>query len=566
MPIIGIDLGTTNSLASYRTEEGSTLIPNALGNVLTPSVVGVDDNGQILVGEIARERLVTHPERTAALFKRYIGTERRYQLGEHEFSPEDLSAFVLRSLKQDAEAFLGEPIEEAVISVPAYFNDIQRKATKRAGELAGLRVERLINEPTAAAVAYGLHLEQEESQFLVFDLGGGTFDVSILDMFEGVMEVKSVAGDAFLGGEDFTDMLIARFLDKFALDGDRLDKRTMAALRKQAEQGKRLLTMQQDAKLVCTVDGETYEWSIDRGLFDHLSKPLLNRLRHPVERALKDASLSPRELNEIVLVGGATRMPLIYSFAARLFGRLPAARIHPDETVAIGAGIVAAMKERREELREVVLTDVCPYTLGTMVTVKNGEGGYDNGHFYPIIERHTVIPASRVERFYTVTEDQKTIRAEIFQGENRLTRNNIKLGQLEIPVPPGRAGEQAVDIRFTYDINGILEVEITTLSTGETHRLLIREDASGMSMEEVEKRFQELEAIKIHPRDKAENRLLLARGDRIYEESLGMARTQIAGALRRFETALNRQDEREIRKEAGTLKELLELADKQPEE
>ena len=558
MPIVGIDLGTTNSLVSYWENNQSIIIPNALGNHLTPSVVSVDDNGEILVGEIAKERLITYPYRTAQTFKRYMGSRKEIQLGEYRFLPEELSAFVIRSLIQDAEAYFGEPITEAVISVPAYFSDAQRKATKRAGELAGLKVERLINEPTAAATAYGLHQQESETKFLVFDLGGGTFDVSIVEIFENILEVKAIAGDNYLGGEDFTELLAAAFMEKNQINKESLDQKAYAVIRKQAEMCKRSLSENKKSVMCCTLNDKTFEWSFSTKEFEDMAKTLLSRLRHPVEKALRDASLRASDLDEVILVGGATRMPVIYSLVSKMFGRFPSNRVHPDEVVAAGAGIQAAMKERNTLLKEVVLTDVCPYTLGiqTSIEVKNGQ--YESGHFSPIIERNTVIPVSREERFYSLSDNQEIIRVRIFQGESRLTCNNIKMGELEIKIPPAPAGEQAIDVRFTYDINGILEVEVTAVGTGEKKSIIIEESPGTMSKEEIKRRLAALSDIKIHPRERQENKLLLARGERLYEETLGDLRAVIDKMIMDFESILSTQDDREIKKAAVHFKEQLD--------
>lgn len=554
MPIIGIDLGTTNSLVSYWTEEGAVIIPNSLASNLTPSVISVDENGEILVGQIAKERLISHPHMTAAVFKRYMGTKKTYQLGKYKFLPEELSSFIIRSLKQDAEAYLGETIQEAVISVPAYFNDAQRKATKRAGELAGLKVERLINEPTAAATAYGLHQQKSETKFLVFDLGGGTFDVSIVELFENVMEVKAIAGDNYLGGEDFTEALAALFIQQHHINKENLHPKEYASIRKQAEQCKQSLSQNAKGIMRCTINEKSLEWNVDRKDFSEAAKALVNRLRHPIEKALKDASMKSDDVDAVILVGGATRMSVAHTLVSKLFGRLPACILNPDEVVALGAGIQAAMKERNAMLKEVVLTDVCPYTLGIAVAIRTGAGEHESGHFAPIIERNTVIPVSRVERFSTVQDNQKTINLEIFQGESRLIKNNIKLGQLQIQVPSAPAGEQSIDVRFTYDINGILEVEVLVLETGIKKQLVIEESPGTMSKEEIERRLAALQHIKIHPRDRQENQLLIARGERLYEELLGRERMEIADALHRFERVMNHQDLREINKAAELLR------------
>ena len=558
MATIGIDLGTTNSLAAYWSDDRPVIIPNVLGEHLTPSIVSVEDNGEIVVGRIAQERLITHPQRTASTFKRFMGTEKVYELGGLSFTPEELSSFVLKAMKADAEAFLGEPVTEAVISVPAYFNDAQRKATKQAAELAGLKVERLISEPTAAAIAYGLHQELPETKFLVFDLGGGTFDVSVLELFEGIMDVKSIAGDNFLGGEDFTGLLVNRFLEQHNIDKDTADAKLLSAVYKQAELCKLSLGQNPAAVMNVRMDDQMYEMPVSRSEYEKLAQPLLLRLRQPIERALRDASLSPSDLDAVILIGGATRMPLIKNVIARMFGRMPYTNINPDETVALGAALQSALKERNEALDEIILTDVCPYTLGTGVVKELSNGTFSSGHFLPIIERNTPIPVSRVERLYTIKDNQRILNVHISQGESRMVENNIKLGQLSLKVPPAPAGEQSVDIRYTYDINGILEVEVTVVSTGEKKREIIQQNPGSLTTQQIEARLKELEAIKIHPRDRTENRLLIAKGERLYEESLGQRRDYISDLLHQFEAVLRTQNDKDIQKAAEVLKERLE--------
>lgn len=558
MAKIGIDLGTTNSLAAYFTDDGPKIIPNAFGENLTPSIVSIDENGEILVGKIAKERLITHPELTAATFKRYMGTDKVYRLGEYVFSPEDLSSFVVKSLKEDAEAFLKEEISEAVISVPAYFNDSQRKATKHAAELAGLKVERLISEPTAAAISYGIHLRDADTKFLVFDLGGGTFDVSILEMFEGIMEVKSIAGDNFLGGEDFTNLLISYFLENQKIDADSLDKKEHSAIYKQAEFCKIDISNNNIGKMKFIKDDETYERQITKNEFEKLANYLLTRLRLPIERALRDASLTPEELDAVILIGGATRMPFIKSVVSKMFGKLPYSNINPDEAVALGAAVQVALKERNKKLEEIILTDVCPYTLGVEIVHQVDKGRFEAGHFLPIIERNTLIPVSKVERLCTTYDGQAGINVTIYQGESRLVKNNIKLGNIEIKLPPAPAGRQQIDVRYTYDINGILEVEVTAVETGVKERAVIQENPGSMTEEEVEKRLEALKSIKIHPRERAENRYLIARAERLYEESLGEKRAYISMAIDKFESVLEKQNEIDIKKAAEIFKQELD--------
>lgn len=556
--IIGIDLGTTNSLIAYWSDEGAKIIPNVLGSNLTPSVVSVDENGEIYVGQIAKERIITHPHLTAAAFKRYMGTEKIYHLGKYSFTPEELSHFVIKSLKEDAEVFLKEEVVEAIISVPAYFNDIQRKSTKRAAELAGLKVDRLISEPTAAAISYGLHQEESETKFLVFDLGGGTFDVSILELFEGIMEVKSIAGDNFLGGEDFSNCMATNFIEVNGLEAQNMDLKTRAAINKQAEMCKYELTRNNSAKMSLFIQEKKYETIIDRADFEKLVNNLVLRLRHPIERALRDASVSPMELDAIILIGGATRMTIVRSMISKMFGKLPFTNINPDEAVALGAAIQAALKERREDLEEVILTDVCPYSLGTGVAVDLGDGNYEVGHFLPIIERNTPIPVSRVETLQTVRDKQKQIELEIYQGESRRVENNIKLGEINIKVPSAPAGEQLIEVRYTYDINGILEVETLTVKTGEKKRIIIEKNPGRLDEKEIQERLKELKEIKIHPRERAENKQLIARGERMYEEALGEMREYISALLVNFESMLELQDANKARKAASQLRKDLD--------
>ncbi|MGG3799513.1 Hsp70 family protein [Metabacillus fastidiosus] len=565
MTTIGIDLGTSNSLVAYWNEDSPKIIPNILSENLTPSIVSVDDNGEILVGQIAKERLITHPHLTASCFKRHMGTEKKYPLGTYNFSPEELSSFILQSLKKDAEAYLGHEVAEAVISVPAYFNDVQRKATKRAAELAGLKVERLISEPTAAAIAYGLHLENADTKFLVFDLGGGTFDVSILELFEGIMEVKSIAGDNFIGGEDFTNLLFSYFIESMKIDIDTLDANARSAIFKQAELCKRELGRNQSAVMTFNHDDKVYEAEINRSLFEKISTPLIMKLRHPVERALRDASLRIEDIDAVILIGGATRMPIVKTIVSKMFGRLPFSNIHPDEAVGIGTAIQVALKERNETLQELILTDVCPFTLGTSISKRVTNNEVEDGYFFPIIERNTPIPVSRVEKFHTVNDLQTNILVDVYQGESRYVKNNLKIGEMMVEVPPAPAGTQEIDVRYTYDLNGLLEVEVTILSTGEKKMMIIEQNSGNLTEEEINARMEELKSIKIHPRERTENRLLLAKGERLYEEALGERRQEIAFLLEGFERVLATQNEHDIKKAAQLFKKELDVLERWPE-
>lgn len=559
--IVGIDLGTTNSLIAYFTAEGPQIIPNRLGKNLTPSVVSVDGEGNVYLGETARERMSLYPDSVAQTFKRSMGTEREYILSGRHFKPEELSSMVLRALKEDAEAFLGEEVTEAVISVPAYFDDKRRKATKRAGELAGLKVERMISEPTAAAVAYGLYDKTQDTRFLVFDLGGGTFDVSILELYHNILEVRAVAGDNYLGGEDFTAVMAKLFLQKAGLQLTAMTEKEQVRLYRQAEKAKCAISDNTEVTMTFLYHEETLEQRITYKEYEEACEDLLMKIREPVKKSLADAGLKLGDIDEVLLIGGATRLSIIRDFLIRLFRKFPDTKMNPDETVALGAAVQAAMKERREEVKEVILTDVCSFTLGTEVVVEYEEGKFEDGRFCPIIERNTVIPASHTERLYTVRDNQTSVRVRVLQGESRFARNNLFLGELEIEVPKAPKGQESVDVTYTYDINSLLEVEVTVVSTGLSRKMIIKGQDNQMTDEEIKKRMEELAYLKIQPRDYEENRLVLLRAERMYEEALGDRRKKLDHYITAFEAALKRGDHDEIMEARETLNEVLEEED-----
>ncbi|MCE0915038.1 molecular chaperone HscC [Pseudomonas sp. NMI760_13] len=550
-PLLGIDLGTTNSLIAVWQGGEARLIPNAVGEVLTPSVVSVDDDGSILVGQAARARLTTHPERSAAAFKRFMGSDKRYTLGEHRFTPEELSALVLGALKQDAEAYLGCAVNEAVISVPAYFSDEQRKRTVFAAELAGLKVQRLINEPTAAAMAYGLH-EQKFERTLVFDLGGGTFDVTVLEYALPLIEVHASTGDNYLGGEDFTEALLQACLRDWNLKVEELAPQALASLHDAIEQLKR--EAGEGSRVLDWHDGvQPREWRLDDLKLQAIWAPLLTRVRAPIEQALRDARLSPRELDSLVLVGGATRMPQVQQLVAKLFGRLPYRHLDPDTIVALGAASQAACKARDAAIDELILTDVCPYTLG----VASSRGEDVTGAFSPIIERNTVIPTSKVQRFYSSHPEQKFVRIAVYQGERPWVRDNILVDSFEIPLQS--TGEiQSLDVRFSYDINGLLEVDVTFLESGQKHSHSIDRSPTGLDAETRLASEERLARLKIHPRDTLPNRTLLARLERAWMQSLGDERELIGNWLDAFNAVLAGQQAGEISRERQALSQALD--------
>ena len=558
--IIGIDLGTTNSLVAYFTEEGPKIIPNRLGKNLTPSVVSIDEEEQVYVGELAVELMLLYPDSAASVFKRDIGSKKQFKLLNKTFLAEELSSLVLRALKEDAESYLGEEVTEAVISVPAYFDDARRRATKRAGELAGLKVERIISEPTAAAIAYGLYQSQEQARFLVFDLGGGTFDVSILELYDTILEVRAVAGDNFLGGEDFTAVLENMFFDKHhELNRLSLDEKTLRHIHKQADMCKLGFSDKRVSKMSCKVGDQIYDLEVDLSDYEDECLELLDRIRRPVKRSLADAHIRLSDIDKVVLVGGATKSPVIRRFVSKLFKMIPDTNINPDEAVALGAAIQGAMKERKDSIKEVILTDVCPFTLGTEVVREWENHQYENGVFCPIIDRNTVIPASRTERLYTVRDNQDKIRINVLQGESRFAANNLSLGELLIDIPPAKAGEESVDVTYTYDINSILEVEVKVTSTEQVMKKVFLGRDVDMTPEEIEERLKTLSYLKIHPRDREENKYLLLRGERVYEESLGDDRLFVERAIRKFEKALDTYDQGLIEEAKDEFKRFLEM-------
>lgn len=554
--LIGIDLGTTNSLVACFRNGKAEIIPNRLGENLTPSVVSVDSKGTVYVGRSAKERAMLYPLESASVFKRSMGTEREYKLGDWHLRAEELSSLVLRSLKEDAESYLGEPVTDAIISVPAYFNDLQRKATKRAGELAGLNVVRIINEPTAAAIAYGME-ETNNSRYLVFDLGGGTFDVSILELYQPIMEVHAIAGDNFIGGEDFTDVLYDLFLQSAGIAPEALDLKTRNEVRKNAENCKCAFSHSSEIIMCCDILGKMHIMHLSLEEYERACAPLLDRLRKPIERSLRDAGVSLQEIDQIVLVGGATRCPVVRKFVAKLFGRIPSFGVNPDEAVAIGAALQCGIKSRDKEIQEVVLTDVCPFTLGTEVMVDNG-AFEEPGHYLPIIERNTVIPVSRTETVYTAHENQTRITVKILQGESRMSQNNLLLGELSVPVPAGPKGKEAVDITYTYDVNSLLEVEVYVRSSKLRRKILIQGSKNPLSQEEAEKRMETLQYLKQNPRDEEPNRLVLLRGERLYEEATGETRIAIDRAMMDFDRALKKQDRTEIERAREKLSKFLD--------
>ena len=535
---IGIDLGTTNSAIAVWQDGKAQLIPNALGSFLTPSVVSIDDEGHVLVGEAARARLVTKPTETVAAFKRFMGSEKQFTLQTQHYTPTELSALVLKSLKADAEAYLGCTIRDVVISVPAYFSDQQRKQVYQAAELADLNAVRLINEPTAACLAYSLK-QQQERRFLVFDLGGGTFDVTVVEYQDSFVEVRSSTGDNRLGGEDFTEALVSHVLDALNLSLETIDVSDLAKIVSVCERAKK---QSNDPLVIELPEPFNQTLTLNNKALEEVWHNVLTRLALPLKRALNDAKMTPSEIDELIFVGGATRLRQVQQLANRLLGRFGSHELDPDLVVAMGAATQAACRLRDEAVEELILTDVCPFSLGIEVGTNE-----HSGVFSPIIERNTVIPTSRVERYFTSHDDQTQVDVSIYQGERYWARENIFIDTLTVDVPAGKRGEQQVDVRFSYDINGLLEVDVTVVSTQKTMQKVIDRSPIGMTPEQQQLSRKRLERLKVHPRDQLPNITLAEKLNRLYEELLGDQRDAVGEMIRFFTNAIDSQDDKVIR-------------------
>lgn len=555
--ILGIDLGTTNSVCALWKDGKAQLIPNRFDEYMTPSVVSFEREGKIHIGKSAKTRAALFPKESIKSFKRYMGSDKTYKVHGNLYTPIELSSLIIKHLVEDAQKFLNEKITEAIISVPAYFNNIQRSATKQAAELAGLKVEKLINEPTAAAIAYGLQDKPEFTDFMIVDLGGGTFDVSIMEYFDGVLEVKASGGDNYLGGEDFTHVLIELYLSKAGIRSTQLDSKAKQKLYYTIEQYKRQISANRPIKIEPFLDIKADTVEINYDEYKKASEKLLQKISKPIERCLRDSGLEPIEIDEIILVGGASRLGFIKSMVTRMFKKIPRTDIDPDLTISMGAAIQAGLKAKDEDLGDIVLTDVSPYTLGTGVVNDNDIYNAQGLLFDPIIERNTTVPASRVKTYFTVNNNQKHLQMQIFQGESRLVKNNIKLGEITVNVPKAKAGQEYVELRFSYDINGLLDVDAHVPSTGEKKQVTIHNAPGELSEKEIQASKAKLAKLKVHPREDEKIAELIMRAESIYENSLEQDRADINQVLGQFEAVLERQDPKEIERAVKDFKEFL---------
>jgi len=547
--IIGIDLGTTNSCVAVMEGGKPVVIANAEGARTTPSVVAFTKTGERLVGEPAKRQAVTNPDRTISSIKRHMGTDFRVKIDEKRYSPQEISAMILQKLKADAEAYLGEKVTEAVITVPAYFNDAQRQATKDAGRIAGLDVKRIINEPTAAALAYGLDNEKEQ-KIMVYDLGGGTFDVSIIEIGDGVIEVLATSGDNHLGGDDFDERVIRYLVDEFKKDEGvdlSLDKMAMQRLKEAAEKAKKELSTSTTTNInlpfiTATADGPKHlDMNLTRAKFDELTHDLVERTVVPVQNALRDAGLAPSDIKKVLLVGGSTRIPAVQDKVRQLTGQEPSKSLNPDECVALGASIQAGKLAGEAGAGDILLLDVTPLSLSIETL---------GGIATKLIERNTTIPTRKSQIFSTAADNQTAVDIHVVQGERQFAKDNKTLGRFRLDgIPPAPRGVPQIEVTFDIDANGIVNVSAKDLGTGREQHITITA-SSNLSEDEINKAVREAQEYEAQDRRRKE-----AVDVRNEADSLVF---QTEKALKDVGDKLSPDDKSTVEADLARLKELLE--------